>query len=225
MGAFSEYGFASATRSGAVDLVDIRADEEQVLDLTRNGLLIRRQLVGPWYVESGLAFGQWTDKKEAIYKTTTETIDSNMLLEQIFFADSTVQEIYGEGIITTIHTREEVAYNRYQFLEIPVEFGGRWSLGESLRLGFSAGASFSLFGRQTGSITDGLGNSLLLKDAGYRSAGVLSGMGRVELAYVKNGWSIGVNAHARSTLNFMDTYGFDERRRAVGIGLAIRKSF
>ena len=224
IGLDGEYGLASVERNGSLDSLNLREDEK-ALDFMLGAVSIRYRMNDNWFIESGIGIGQSVDKIDRTRSSSSTVWDSTLLVGQTLFVDSTTQNTYG-GFVTTISTHEEIIYNRYRYLEVPLLVGGDWTLGDSPWYGgFSAGAAFSIWGKPKGSFSNPNGEFVPLSEADYRSAGLLTGLGRLEFGYRTDSWSAGLSIRGRRTFNALDNMGYDEIRQSVGLGLSLKKRF
>ena len=220
-----DYGLNSVARQGAADYIQAREQEEQSLDFIQTGLDLRRRFKGPWFIQSGIQYIQWTDVQRSSQEISTTRPDTNLLLRQVKYPDGSIENFYGPGEVTVIHTREEERYNHYRQVEIPFLFGAALPLGKHWRLDLSTGIAVGLLSRASGSATIGSG-PLPLSSLPYRNAGTLAFQSNIACLYQTPRWSAGLALMGRTGLNSSSTTGalFTEKRSGFGLGIVLRRA-
>lgn len=205
--------------------VDRRKSEEHPLDLITVGGDVRYYLTKKVFLQSGIYYTQFTDRREASWEQTTTFEDSNYLLERTILIDGTIEEIYGPAILQRIVSFNEVIHNRYRSLQIPVAIGYSIPLSRQWLLNVQGGIGVNIWHHSSGAVTDG-SNRISLGDAGYRTWGTLDALGRFEVCYRLNipGWYLGVGGYGQTGLtDRISDDAMGERRHSFGGQFVIRK--
>ncbi|MBK8192276.1 MAG: hypothetical protein IPK76_03455 [Lewinellaceae bacterium] len=207
------------------DYMQARAQEEETLDMFQLGLDARRKLRGPWFVQAGIQYVQWTDVRRIDRETVSSRLDSNLLLSRIIYPDGSIEEIYDAGIVTVVQTATEERYNRYRHIELPVMVGAAIPVGQRWRIDVSAGLAFGLYSRPSGTATIGTATKTL-NTLGYRNAGAISGQTQLAWMYNNPNWSAGLLLTGRSglTQSTRTNAAFTEKRHALGLGIVLRRT-
>lgn len=220
----ASYGLQSVSRSGQETYVQTRQEEEQTLDRVQVGLDVRRQIKGPWFVQAGVQYLQWTDVRQYSAEQQSTRPAPNVLLRQVVYPDGSVENIYGPGEVTVLQHTEARRYNRYRQVEIPLEAGRTFALGKYWGLDLSAGAALGIFAQATGWATIGT-TQRALAELPYRKSGTLALQSSVSWMYRTRSWSAGFALLGRADL-VSRTQGslFAENRKGLGLGLVLRHS-
>lgn len=208
--------------SGAVDR---RKSEEHPLDLMSIGGDVRYYLTKKVFLQSGIYYAQFTDRREASWERTITIVDSNYLLERTILLDGTVEEIYGSAILQRIESSNEVIHNRYRMIQVPVAIGYSIPLSRHWLFNVQGGFGVNIWHHSSGAVTDG-SNRISLSNAGYRTWGTLDVLGRFEAGYRLDapGWYLGIGGYGQTGVT--DRISGDamrERRHSFGGQIVIRK--
>lgn len=227
LGASAYYGLSNVQRNGQADYVAIRAEQETALDLLQGGLDLRRRLGKQAFVQTGIYFTQWTDRRTTIFKETYTEMDSNHLVTRILRSDGSIENVYGPVEIQHIRTLTQEQYNRYRHLEVPILAGLSLPVGTRWRFDVSAGPVIGLLGTRSGGVqrVSGMGTQPL-SDAPYRNSATIAGTVRLEWLYATRDWSAGIGIMGRTALNDWAKANpyFSEKRSAIGAGVVFRRA-
>ena len=151
------FPFRSLELNGDTSLlnyVNLRSDQETSLELLRYDLLVGYKFENNLSVHSGLSWSQLTEKFE-IEQTIEKQILVDTITQILVYKDSTTSSIQGMVEGTEITKTKERYYNRYQSLDIPIQFGYENVLSHS-KWGYygSLAALINLQFKKSGYITD-----------------------------------------------------------------------
>ena len=222
------YGLQFADRSGSdAAWLGLRSGEEETLDIFSAGITLRHHLSPHWFLQAGLGWARSTDRRSFSTETTVTEIKHNQLVQIIIHADGTEEQVFSDAPVTTVIRTEGVQYNRFDRFEVPVLAGYEFFPDQKLGLSAAAGLAPGLTGRNKGFVTDTLTDQqITLEAAGYRKAGLLSGLFRLELGYRLPQGILGFSLQGRADLlNVAKPEAlFSEKRRALSIVLSFRRN-
>ncbi len=113
-----DFGFSPITNG------QILADEKAI-DAVSANLYYKKHLSNSFYLKVGLGLDRYTTRIEGSESNTSTSIEPNQVVERVIYQDGTIENILGDGEVTTTETTTYQLYNSYQFISVPVVAGLR----------------------------------------------------------------------------------------------------
>lgn len=121
-GAFLTKQLLSAKTTDDVPLLNLRRATESQLESVNFGLLFSARHPSGWEVSTGVQFTQLNERVRTMFEESdTSFIDG---IREIRIRPNGIRDtLRGEVPVFTTFTRENIYYNKYQLIEIPILFG------------------------------------------------------------------------------------------------------
>ena len=113
-----DFGFSPVTNG------QVLANEE-ALDGISASLFYKKHLSRRFYLKTGLGLDRFMTKQEGSTENSFTSIEPDQIVERIIYQDGTIENVLGDGEVTTTESTTYQLYNSYQFVSIPVVAGFR----------------------------------------------------------------------------------------------------
>lgn len=206
------YAIANAHRNltgGRADYTQ-RRQEEQFLEANRIELSITRDLSTYFFFQTGLAWTQYRSRIEENIQTITSPVQFENVITETQTKDNLTEEIIGTATGSQLIINRFTRYQRYQTLSIPVQLGVSLRLSSQWQLRASTGVLIGVLGQSAGNtfasaLPDGVYQPV--SELNYRTAGMLEGIGRLNLlrSFGKSHVTVGLQGALDINNRFKDT--------------------
>lgn len=203
---------------------------ENSLDAISAGIYYKKYISSRFFLQTGLNWDRYTTSISGTDQNITTDLVEDQLLEQYFYLDGTVVDVFGEGEVTTTETANYSLYNRYQFFSIPVIVGYQLYRGNSVVLEIEGGISATVASRYDVKNFDIVNRAFQQNEnLPLSSAGIISGLTALNLHYQPAQMDrLNFIGRVGASLQFNDIatdndYVFDRfRSYQLGLGLQYR---
>jgi len=201
------YGYNKVNRdlSGDDDLyLNRRVEGEKFLEAQYAALKIKRTLNKYLFVSTGLGFNQYRSKiNDQIQLVETRELHGQVV--EIRKKDGIIQQINGTLISTTTTLVENIRYQSYRSIYIPLEIGLQYPFGKKWKVEISSGINYNILQKTKGNIYQSsysIGEYEPLSSGNYKSHSLVEGVINAKLARkIYNNLEIQIGINARADLN------------------------